>query len=181
MAGYGLYHRLTDDRSLPKFVDEVLGNNGAMASTVEKMRIGIKPGGMSPQEDMDTGGATYFFTRIRKLPGQRGGSQEPGLYFKKRMLRRMDAITYHGDKFGRVTGDTVRRSRRSGIEDWKQIAARRASDETIFKYSVTLLDNIDVIAVQSSSERTRVIQAFKKHGIERLPDGRSIEEVVLTL
>ncbi|NQT51619.1 phage head morphogenesis protein, partial [bacterium] len=77
LPGHGLYHRLTDDSSLPSFMDEVLGNNGAMASTIEKMRIGVRPGGMSPTADMDTGGATYFFTRIRKLPGQRGGSSSP--------------------------------------------------------------------------------------------------------
>ena len=180
MAGYGLYHRLTDDQNLPKFVDEVLGSNSAMASTVEKMRVGIKPGGMSPQEDMNTGGASYFFTRIRKLPGQRGGSRTPGLYFKKRMLRRMDAITYSGDKYGRVTADTVRKNRRSNIEDWKKIASRGGNDETIFKYSVTLFDNIEVVAVSNPSERTKVIQAFRKHGITRLPDGRKLEEVVVT-
>ena len=179
LPGYGLYHRLTDDGSLPTFMDEILGSNGAMASTVEKMRIGVKPGGMSPQEDMNTGGATYFFTRIRKLPGQRGGSREPGLYFKKRMLRRMDAITYTGDKYGRVTGDTVHKSRRSGVADWKKIAERGGSDETIFKYSVTLLDNIEVVAVRNTSERTKVIAAFRKRGITELPDGRKIEEVVV--
>ena len=41
-----------------------------MVSTVEKMRIGIPPGGMSPEADMDSGGASYFFTRIHKLPAQ---------------------------------------------------------------------------------------------------------------
>ena len=179
LTGYGLYHRLTDDGSLPAFLDEVMGSNGAMASTVEKMRIGVKPGGMSPVEDMNTGGATYFFTRIRKLPGPRGGAREPGLYFKKRMLRRMDAITYSGDKYGRVTGDTVRKNRRSTVEDWKQIAQRGGSDETIFKYSVTLLDNIEVVAVRNTTERTKVIAAFKKRGITELPDGRKIEEVVV--
>lgn len=50
---------------------------------------------------MDTGWATYFFTRIRKLPTA-GGSRETGLYFKKRLLRRMDAISYDHDAFGRV-------------------------------------------------------------------------------
>ena len=128
---------------------------------------------------MGTGGAGYFFTRIRKLPGQRGGSDSPGLYFKKRMLRRMDAITYSGDKFGRVTANTVRKNRKSTVQEWKQIASRGSSDETIFKHSVTLLDNLDVVAVKSSTERTKVIAAFKKHGISRLPDGRRVEEVVV--
>ena len=91
----------------------------------------------------------------------------------------MDAITYSSDKFGRVTGDTVRKNRKSTVEEWKQIASRKGSDETIFKYSVTLLDNIDVVAVRSASDRTKVIAAFKKHGITRLPDGRRIEDIVV--
>ena len=180
MAGFGLYHRLTDDSSVPKFLDEVLRHNGAMASTVEKMRIGVKPGGMSPTEDMNSGGATYFFTRIRKLPGEAGGSHEPGLYFSKRMLRRMDAITYDRDRYGRVNDDSVRTKRFSTVEDWKRIGSRRGSDETIFKYSVTLLDNIDRIAVRNETEKAKIVQVFKKHGIERLPDGRRVEEVVVT-
>jgi len=179
LPGHALYHRLTDDSGMAGFLDEMLGNNGAMASTIEKMRIGVKTGGMSPESDMDTGGAAYFFTRIRKLPGQRGGSSSPGLYFKKRMLRRMDAITYSGDRFGRVTAQTVRKNRKSTVKEWRQIASRGGSDETIFKYSVTLLDNIDVIAVGSEAQRRQVIQAFKKHGITRLPDGRRVQDIVV--
>jgi len=179
MPGHAVYHRLTDDSSLPKFIDELLGTNGTMVSTIEKMRAGIRPGGMSPVEDMSTGGAGYFFTRIRKLPGQRGGADEPGLYFKKRLLRRMDAITYGGDKYGRVTGDTVRKNRRSDIADWKQLASRQGSDETIFKHSVTFLDNIEAVAVRSADQRTKVIEAFRKHGITRLPDGRKVEDILV--
>ena len=91
----------------------------------------------------------------------------------------MDAITYTGDKYGRVTGDTVRKNRRSDIADWKQLASHKGSDETIFKHSVTLLDNIEVVAAKSSAQRTQVIEAFKKHGITRLPDGRKIEDIVV--
>jgi len=168
LPGHALYHRLTDDRSMPKFLDDLLANSRTMASTIEKTRIGVRPGGMSP-----------VATRIRKRPGERGGSREPGLYFKKRLLRRMDAVTYSSDQYGRVTGDTVRRNRKSTVQDWKHIASRHGNDETIFKYSVTFLDNIDVVAVGSETQRRQVIQAFEKHGITRLPDGRRIEDIVV--
>jgi len=68
MKGYGLYQRLTNGEDLQSFIDTVLENNGAMVITVEKLRAGIPVGGMSPEADMDAGGATYFFTRIKKLP-----------------------------------------------------------------------------------------------------------------
>jgi hypothetical protein len=177
MDGYTLKHNLTNDSDLTEFVGTVLEDNGAMISTVEKMRAGVVPGGMSPQADMDSGGATYFFTRIRKLPSD-GRPTEPGLYFKKRLLRRMDAVSYDGDKYGRCTGDTVREHRHSTVDGWKR-CARNSSNETIFKYSVTLLDNIEFIRTSSARERESVLRAFTSRGITRLPDGRRIESVVL--
>jgi len=148
-----------------------------MVSTLEKMRMGIKPGGMSPVADMESGGGTYFFTRIRKTPtAARPG--EPGLYFKRNLLRRMDAITYDHDKFGRCTGDHVRRNRRSQIDQWKSIVKRDRIDETIFKYSVTLLDNLEVIVAPDRKAKMNIIMSFKKRGITHLPDGRKIEDIV---
>jgi len=177
MSGYSLRHTLTDDRDMAEFIETALEHNGAMVSTVEKMRMGIKPGGMSPVADMESGGGTYFFTRIRKTPtATRPG--EPGLYFKRNLLRRMDAITYDHDKFGRCTGDHVRRNRRSQIDQWKSIVQRDRSDETIFKYSVTLLDNLEVIVAPDRKAKMNIIMSFKKRGITHLPDGRKIEDIV---
>jgi len=45
--------------------------------------------------------------------------------------------------------------------------------------SVTILDNIDLVAVQSEAERKRVLDVFKKHGVNLLPDGRRVEDVVV--
>lgn len=177
MKGHALFHNLTDGARMDSFIDTVLENNGAMVSTIEKMRIGVPTGGMSPEADMDTGGASYFFTRIKKLP-VRGNLKSKGLYFKKRMLRRMDAISYDHDAFGRVTDDYVRDRRGSTPADWKKFAGR-SGNETIFKYSVTLLDNIETIVTDSKTEREKVLKSFTRRGITVLPDGRKIEEVVL--
>ncbi len=177
MKGYGLYHRLTNGEDLPSFIETVLDNNGAMVSTVEKLRAGIPVGGMSPAADMDTGGASYFFTRIKKLPTT-GRSSDVGLYFKKRMLRRMDAISYDHDAFGRVRDEYVSNHRGSTPADWKKFA-RRSSNETIFKYSVTFLDNIDVVVVGSDREKKRLMEAFLKRKITKLPDGRKVEDIIL--
>lgn len=177
MKGYGLHHRLTNGEDVASFIDAALGNNGAMVSTVEKLRAGVPVGGMSPEADMDTGGASYFFTRIKKLPTA-GGSSDTGLYFKNRMLRRMDAISYDHDAFGRVRDEYVSNHRGSTPEEWKQFA-RRGSNETIFKYSVTLLDNIDVIVVGSEREKQRLLEVFRNRKIMKLPDGRKVEDIVL--
>ena len=124
---------------------------------------------------MNSGGAVYFFTRIKQLP--RSGRGPKGLYFKKRLLRRMDAISYDHDAYGKVRDDYVPKHRGSTPEDWKRFATR-AGNETIFKHSVTLLDNIDRIVVGTESERQNLLNVFKKHNISRLPDGRKIDEMV---
>jgi len=177
LKGIGLFHNFTSGRDVVKTIDQILSNNGAMISTVEKIRLGIPVGGMSPLSDMGTGGASYFFTRIQKLPSS-SHSGSSGLYFKNKLLRRMDSITYEGDKYGRVTGNTVRNNRKYSVLGYKQML-NRSSDETIFKNSVSLLENIDVINVGSSSSKQELIQVFKKHNIKKLPDGRRIEDVIL--
>ena len=178
MKGYGLFHSLTNGRDMPTFIDTVLGNNGAMVSTVEKMRAGIPVGGMSPVSDMGTGGATYVFTRIRKLPTAGGRSREAGLYFKKRLLLRQDAISYNRDAFGKVQDDYVTSHRGSTPAEWKQFA-RNGGNETIFKYSVTLLDNLETIVVSKEADRRRLLDVFQRRGVREMPDGRRVEDVVL--
>ena len=168
---------MTGDQDLTSLIDTVLENNGAMVSTVEKMRIGIPVRGMSPAEDMGTGGASYVFTRIRKLPTA-GRSKQPGLYFKKRLLRRQDAISYNHDAYGKVRDNYVSEKRGSTPAQWKQFA-RNDSNETILKHSITLLDNIELIVVNTDEQRRRLLEVFRKRQILKLPDGRKVEDIVL--
>lgn len=176
LPGYALGHHLTNGEKVPDFIDLVMNNNGAMVSTVEKMRIGIPPGGMSPKADMDSGGASYFFTRIQKAP-KKDGQGNVGLYFKKRLLRRMDAVSYNHDAYGRTRDDYVTKKRGSRVEDWKNFSSN-GSNETILKYNVTLLDNIDAIVVNNEAERKKLLDVWKKHGVSTLPDGRKASDIV---
>ncbi len=173
MPGYALLHGLTDDRNVPAFFDKVLDNNATLVSTVEKLRCGVSVDGMSPSQDMSSGGASYVFTRIKDAKD----SRYEGIYFKKNLLRRLDAISYDHDKYGRVTGKDVIENRYSTVDGFKQ-CAKNSSNETIFKYDVTLLDNIEEIRV-GRNERMTLIDVFKKRGITRMPDGRKVEEVIL--
>lgn len=176
MKDYSLVHKLTNSEGMSGFIEMVMENNGAMVSTIEKMRMGVPPGGMSPVADMQSGGATYFFTRIKKNPSS---NAEPALYFKKSMLRRMDAISYDHDAYGKVVDDYVTKKRNVSISDWVN-CSKKSGNETIFKYSVTLLDNIDFIVAGSANERNQIVSSFTKRGITHLPDGRKIGDVVRT-
>ena len=130
---------------------------------------------------MGTGGASYFFTRIRKLPGVGYERGDAGFYFKPHLLRRMDAITYDSDKYGKVTGNHVKQHRKVGISEYKSIASRQSSDETIFKNEVTLLDNLQYVTVGSETAKKKAIDVFKKHGVTHLPDGRQVKDIVRTV
>jgi SPP1 gp7 family putative phage head morphogenesis protein len=177
LPGFALFHNVTNEKDLPSLVDLLLEHNGAFVSTIEKLRVGVPVGGMSPEADMNSGGASYFFTRIKKLPTG-GKSPSVGFYFKKRLLRRMDAISYGNDHYGRVTENFVTDHRGSTPAEWKNFAGL-SGNETILKYSVTLLDNIEMIGVKSVADRKKVIDMFHKRGILTLPDGRKVEDIVV--
>ena len=177
LDGFALKHHVTNSNDIASLVDTMLSNNGAMVSTVEKMRVGVQVGGMSPVEDMNTGGASYCFTRIAKHP-RRDTSASEGFYFKMQMIRRMDAISYDHDAYGKVIGGYVEEHRQSTVSAWKNICSR-SGNETIFKNSVTLLDNIDVIVVKNTQRKQALLEVFRKHGISTLPDGRTVEQIIV--
>ena len=89
----------------------------------------------------------------------------------------MDAISYSNDYYGKTKGNFVTENRATGIDGWKR-HAMNGSNETIFKGSVSFLENIDFIVMRSSNEAERVINMFRNKGIFRLPDGRKIEDAV---
>jgi hypothetical protein len=172
MPGYGLYHSVTQGGGVAQFVEAAMGGNGAMAATVEKIRVGIPVGGLSPESDLGTGGGNYVFTRIQANPS------ESGVVFKANLLRRLDAISYDGDKYGRVTDDYVRRNRHFTVSGWKDQCATSSTNETILKGTLSLLDDVDYFIVRSQAEKDQIIKAFRDSGHPKMGDGRKIEDCV---
>lgn len=168
-----LHHAVTNG-GMVQAVEAILNSGGKMAPSTDKLRRGIPLGGMSPEADLRSGGASYFFTRIKT---RQGAQRSPGFTWKSDLLGRLDAISYQSDKYGRVTGDHVLENRVSDVEGWSQIA-RMGSNETIFKNSLSLFDQLENILTSSASERRAVIQAFRDQGYQVFPDGRPLEEVI---
>jgi len=100
-----------------------------------------------------------------------------GIYWKADHLKRMDAIVYDVDNYGRTTGDFVLQNRRSTIAEFKA-AARNSANETIFKDGLSLFDKLDRIVVEQR-DRQKVIDVFRRHGYQTLPDGRRIEDIIV--
>lgn len=172
---YRLHHSITNGTMLDN-LKLILNSGGQMAPTTDKLRRGIRPGGMSPTQDLSTGGASYFFTRIKTAADAR---QQQGLVWKSRLVARLDAISYDSDKYGRTDSEAfVLQNRKTGISQWKN-AAKHGGNETILKNSLSLFDDVDVIVV-SRSEQAAAIKLFRDAGFKTWPDGRPLEEVIIT-
>ena len=175
MKGYGIYHDPTyGGGSLEQLLDGALPRNGALISTMEKQRLGVQASGGSPTTDQHSGGASYAFTRIKKNDGLIKAS---GIHFKIDVLARMDAISYQQDKYGEtIEGHPRQRAATPG--EFKQYS-ERSDNETIFKGSLSLLDDVDFYKTAGPDQRKRVLAIFKANGITKMRDGRKIEDVVL--
>jgi len=148
------------------------GKTGGLISTREKMRIGVQVRGMSPTRDLDTGGASYVFTRLRRSSQSRHGGR---IYFKGEALRDMDAISYSGDAYGKVTDAQLEdRILRKG---WDKVASQRSADETIFKNGLDFEEFLESIVVDTEREREAVLAVFRERGIRKFA-GKDIEDLV---
>ncbi len=171
---YRVFHESTQ-YSLDEAIDRILNSGGQMASNTDKIRRGIQVGGMSPEADLKTGGADYFFTRIKT---KSSAYKSRGFVWKADVLKRTDINSFDTDRYGRVTNDFAFKNARNDIDSFKK-NSRVYNNETDFKQSLSIFDDLDKIVAKDEAERDRIITTFKKHKINIWPDGRSLEEVVI--
>jgi len=179
MKGYCLAHH--SSRSTPDLLDDWLSQGGHITSTVDRIRLGINPTvGMSPDTDLRNGPAEYVYTRIKKRKDLISESAQ--WIFKTSTLARLDAMSFGGDWLGGQTNvwkNEVRSvAAKADIPHLKKFA-QNSSNETLLKKGYYLMDDLDSILCRTQTERDKVLQVFRKHGITMFPDGRSIEEIVV--
>ncbi|WP_052361950.1 phage minor head protein [Geminisphaera colitermitum] len=180
MKGYTLHHKFSSD--MVNVLDSFLNGGGEVTPTVERLRLGVPiTDGMSPDSDLATGGASYFFTRIKKTAES---EKTPGITFKIGNLARLDAYSFRSDVFGdvRPVGENSHDinpplDRGINASEWKAFS-KVTSNETNFKNGFHLLDDMESIITLTGAQRTQVLATFAKHGYEELPDGRKIADVV---
>lgn len=154
----------------------IIEGGGVFASAADRVRRGVSiNGGTSIGADLESGGGSYLFTRV--LPrGQPG----VGLHWKPRILRRMDAITYDGDNYGRTTGTHIETNRLGQDVASLKSVARTTSNETIFKHGISIFDDLDALVLSSETEVKSAIAWLKSKGYNAWPDGRPLEQVVMS-
>jgi hypothetical protein len=164
-AGAGVFEKLK----------QVINGGGAVASLVDRVRRGVPLAGSSVSSDLQTGGADYTFTRLR-----RKGGAGAGIYWKARQVKRMDAITYENDNFGRTTDGHVEKYRKGQDVASLKEAATSSGNETIFKGGLSLFDDLEAIVLATQGEVRDAIAWLQANGYKTWPDGRPLSEVILT-
>lgn len=154
----------------------VIEGGGMFASLTDRVRRGVPLAGSSVSSDLASGGGDFLFTRIRERSNRIG----TGVYWKTSVLRRMDAITYDSDQFGRTTAGHVEANRKGqDIASFKSVAMH-GSNETIFKGGLSIFDDIDRIVLSSQAEVNDAVAWMKAKGYTAWPDGRALTEVIIT-
>jgi 8-oxo-dGTP pyrophosphatase MutT (NUDIX family) len=172
MKGYKLLHSVQGGLSMDRLIDNVLNSGGEFSATNERLRRGINVDRtMSQSSDMTSGGANYFFTRIKS----NRSVQERSIEWEISELSRVDAISYESDLYGDVTEESVIRTRKIEPSGWK-INSVRNSNETIFKHGIDIW-GVTAIRTSGPIEREKVLAVFKKHRVIEI-NGKSIEEIV---
>jgi 8-oxo-dGTP pyrophosphatase MutT (NUDIX family) len=153
-------------------IEAFLSSGGEFTSNTNRTRKGVDAFlGASPTTDRSTGGADFFFTRLKNK-----NTGVHGLYFKPQAARRVDAVHYDGDKYGNMD-PSVFAARAKTVQDMKSFAPN-TSNEFIFKHGLGFGD-LDYIKVHDAAEREDVLAVLRKNKITHHPDGRPIEDIVV--
>ena len=176
-SSHRLYHDLEyGGGDMNEKLTEILDGGGVIAPTTDKVRRGLSPSGASPEDDQARGGAVWAFTRIRDMMKPTDTDRwDKGIYWNASLLRRMDAVSYSQDMFGRTTGNHVSVNRAVSIKNMKQFGENWNGNETGFKNSLSIFEDIDVIVAPRAAD---LIKRFKAAGYAKWPDGRKLEDVI---
>jgi len=159
-------------------IKNIIDGGGQMAPTMDKLRRGVPIGGMSPTADMETGGAQYFFTRIKR---KRSDIMDynGNIIWKGKVAGRMDALSYDSDNYGKTTTESYVLKERYTSVKGMEYASRGSSNETIFKDSLSLFDDLEVLIMKNAQEAGDLMNYLMlEKGMDRWPDGRKLSEVI---
>lgn len=177
--GYNLYHSPTNlyeassDREIIEDFFErtgMLEKNAHLVTTSDKIRTGVRGRQASAADDMFGGGAAYSY--LRSLSND---STWRGLYFKRRNFRRLDARHHNYDAYGKIREE----DRRTSLDDLASWSSG-TSNEILFKHGLSFLSELEAVVLDRQESVDRVIEIFRAAKIERMPDGRALEDVVIT-
>lgn len=178
-----IYHNptglgLSADEDMAVKLKRIINGGGQLASLSDRVRRGIPvAGATSATSDIADGGGNFVFTRIRAV-SDANRHPTPGVYWNPRQLRRTDVISYPSDKYGNTHDATQRAYRKTTISEWRT-AARGETNETNFKDSLSLFDDVEKIVMPSKNDTVDFIAWLREQGYLAWPDGRALSDVIV--
>ncbi|MFH0801867.1 MAG: hypothetical protein V2A78_05705 [bacterium] len=146
----------------------LLQNGGSFICSEERFnRMGSARQGISSIRDRNSGGASYVFAHLEKHP------EETDVVFSRDLMKRADHMALNAGKFGHV--DPNAEGRRTPLSSYH----RSPVYEVMFKHSVSLLNSLEKVWMDSEAERQTLLIGFHDKGIDRIR-GIAVEEIVST-
>jgi|GEM_PF-1592454 len=146
----------------------LLQNGGSFICTEERFnRMGSDRQGVSSIRDRNSGGASYVFAHLEKNP------EKTDVVFSRDLLKRADHMALNAGKFGHLDQDIE--GSRTPLSSYH----RSPVYEVMFKHSVSLLDSLEKVWVDSEAERQTLLIGFHDRGIDNIR-GIAVEEIVST-
>lgn len=159
-------------------LQQLFESGGQLVSQLDRVRRGISPGGSSVSADLNSGGGAYVFTRILRRSTVSKYERPAGVYWRANQLARLDAFSYDGDVFGGVARDLQERRRARDLKGMAGNAAKGNGNETNFRDSLSLFDDVEKIVLNSRTEYERAAKWLRANGYSTWPDGRKLEDVL---
>jgi hypothetical protein len=168
-----IYHGVTGKETIER-LKHIL-RTGVLAAQEKRLQMGTDMHGMSPDADRQTGGAAYWFARVRKGPKPHEVSivWDPGT-----LLRRADWFFRKGDHFGATNPDDHRATK--WITDPEKVLQNpSAGNEVTFKDGVGMFGPFAPREIRvPQGQREGLLAWCHENGIGEI-GGRGVAEVVV--
>lgn len=189
----GLHIGTTDGATMLKKLKQIVETGGQYTSRLDLVRRGAyfaRGSGTSIAPDMESGGGAVMYTRA--VLKERYG-EAAGIHWKPVVAKRIDAISYKDDSYGRTKEEFQKKNRQQTAAELVQITRDtnktnygaidriydETSNETVFRDSLSIFDDIEKIVFPTESDADDFMVYMMKQGYKKWPDGRELNEVVV--
>lgn len=155
-------------------------DGGHTTSTIQRLRTGVplSSGGASSDSDLSQGGGNFFYTNYVKASSANRMKQS-GIYFSGDSVTRLDLASHTGDSYGAWEYQQGSRRRRK-IEDIQSASGIGICINTGLHKNGISMENVNRVVLDTAGEVKSLISELQAAGITTWPDGRKLEEVIIT-
>jgi hypothetical protein len=150
----------------------VMATGAAMSTEARIRTFAMYKPGASSCSDLNRGSGDFTFTR-QNYDAEDGLSFN--VYFRPDALARTTTYTFNGDNYGRASY----RPRLSHFGWDEHTGCKDTGNETMVKYAMSLLDDVEVLVFNDAKSRQKAIKQLAGHGITQIR-GMAVTERLIT-